>query len=506
MMSEPTPEPGGSRPPRPPAHAGRSPRDRDAPEDHEWPIRPSTLVAASVCLAGVLAIGVTGGFPVPAVLAAVSGPWFAVAVAYLDSPDPLATAGGTAVGIASAGGLFAAIAMGPVLPMAALSLAAFGAGAVPTGAIGRNRLTEAMGILVYSLVPVGVTAVAAIFFGAITALIGASLGLLQAGSAGASLTGFAVLAVAAIAAVRGALRVLPIAELAAKDDRERIRDRIDGADRRLSQWLWVALAVLVASVLIWAFLGTGVAWLSDVLAPVAALAGSPLARIPLFVAAVIAGVLAVTGHAVRWAGGTVIERTRRGIAAAVGVGVTILLVALHRTILVTAVDVLDPDIAVVIQEFVGAVGPVSTVLMATTFVVIGFVMALLAIPGAVGVGLASDRAAGPAFAAAGLLGGAGLAVKYAPAVAVLAGVVAAMVVWDLGEFGVGMAEEVEGASADRAELVHAAGTIGIGVIVFGGAVGAHALVTRFGQKGSSALAALAVIFVGIVLLAAALRG
>jgi hypothetical protein len=269
--------------------------------------------------------------------------------------------------------------------------------------------------------------------------------------------------------------------------------------------LGAAVSVLAAAFL-WAAMGPDVDRLESVAGPVAAVLGSPVVQLPLVGIAALGVVVAVSTVVVREAGGTLLAVTRRGIAIAVGSLLTLLAVVVHRPVYATATDSLPPDLAEVTVEVAGAVGTVSTVLTGGVFLVVTVVMAGLVLPAAVGVGIAPDRTAGAAFGAAGLFGGAILAAGSVAAPMVFGSVVAGLVVWDLGEFGVGIAEEVGVDSATRGEGVHAATTLLVGIVATAGASVAHLLVTDVSVEGGPALAAVAVIFVGVVLLVSVVRG
>jgi hypothetical protein len=468
-------------------------------------VRTSTVLAAAVGSLATFLVGAAATTPLQAGALTVAGLGLAGGTTLLVGRDPVRAAGGTALSVLSACAVVAAVAAGRPVAMAALGLAAFAAPAIPLGSIGDDGVTEAAGTLVYALVPVGAFAALAVAARLLEAAVEASAAVTAPADAGASLTGFAVLLLAAAGACLFALSSLPVVRLAHKRDRDRVRAGYRDLRSRLKRATVLAAASIPVSVLVW-----GVAEASpgvrSAVAPLAAVTGAAPLRVGLLVVAVLGAVVGVSVRVVRWAGGGVVDLTRRGTAAAVGVGVSVLAIPLAGPLYEAATASLGARTVGLLQEFGNSIGPVATVLLAALVAVTVLVIALLALPAVVGLGLAPDRTAAPAFAAAGVLAGSALAVDAVPGYLTLGGVVAAMVVWDLGEYGVGVVEEVGDAAATRAESVHAAGTLGVGVLVGAGAVAVHALVAGVSIRGTAALAGLTVAFVGVVLLAAVLRG
>jgi hypothetical protein len=124
------------------------------------------------------------------------------------------------------------------------------------------------------------------------------------------------------------------------------------------------------------------------------------------------------------------------------------------------------------------------------------------------LGYLSRRRAGFATASAGLF----LATVFAgtletPALLVFGGLVVSLLVWDAGEYGTTLGEEVGRRAHSRSgELVHAGGTVAVGVVGVGAA-----LVLRAALAGQAvdpspvAVVGLVAALAGAVLLVAALR-
>lgn len=469
-------------------------------------LRPVTLVAAVVGLLATVVVGVAAGATGETLLAAASAAGFAAAVPGIDGEDPVRIAGGVVLAVISAAGVVVATVIGPPALVAALSLAAFGSVAVPAGATGDGRLSEATATLLYVVVPTGVVAVLAIFVRSYGPVVDGTLGALAAGGVGQSVFTATMLFAAACLSTLVAVRALPIVRLSSKSERERVRRQVVATERLLRRGAMVGGLAVFASTVLWAAFGTDSESVPPLLGIVGAVAGSPLLQYPLLVVAGVSVVVAVSTVAVRQTGGSLVQLTRRGVAMVVGVGLAAVLVVAHGALYGAVLDSLGPNAAGVVTEVSGTVGELATFLTGTLLLVMAFVVAVLALPAAVGVGIAPARAAAAAFGAAGLVGASILAAGSVDPPVVFLGVAAGMVVWDLGEFGVGVVEEVGADSAGRGEAVHAAATLAVSVVVVVGATLAHRVATGVSVGGPTALVAVGVLFVGVVLLVSVVRG
>jgi len=465
--------------------------------------RASAWLAALLGIAGVLGLGVTGGFALEAGAAVGSGVCLAAGAVLVTDADPLGVAFGVVLGVVGASGTALAVAAGPALPVAVLSLAGLASAAMPLGGVDDERLTEASTTLVYALLPFGTVVILDLAFRGVEQFAIGGFPPVAATSPGAELTEFVVLLVVALFGVLVAVREFPAVELAPERDRERIRSVTASVERPLARVTWFAILLVPVAFVVWGTVESGTGPAASLLGTVAPVVGSGLARAALATVGGLGIGVAVTVRIVRVAGGGVIQRTRRGIAAAVGFGLVAVLTTIQGRLYPALVDAASVGF---VSRFASAVGTTTALLFFSGLAVLVVLVALLVLSAAIGLGVAPERAGAPAFAAAGLLGGAVLSVDNAPPAAVLIAVVAGMVVWDLGEYGVGITEEVGDAPAAQVEAVHAAAAIAVGAFVAAGAIAGHAVVTGVVLEPAVAAAALAVAFVGVILLAAVVRG
>ncbi len=193
-------------------------------------------------------------------------------------------------------------------------------------------------------------------------------------------------------------------------------------------------------------------------------------------------------------------------------------------IAVATVAVANPVYMAVVDEAVGRLpGPIqprwretaerSAAIYGEVTLVLWLIVGLIAV--AVGTSLAlrgvgrlgylRTEAAGYALAGGGLFLAAAFAGTIAaPAWLVVAGVLASLIVWDLGRFGTELRSEATGARTRRLELLHAGATIGVGLVGAGLAAGIGSVVDRLGTGTPTTLALLFAV-AGLVGLVAALR-
>lgn len=122
--------------------------------------------------------------------------------------------------------------------------------------------------------------------------------------------------------------------------------------------------------------------------------------------------------------------------------------------------------------------------------------------GLLGLGLARGSNRALTGGAAGQFAGAILAgAQGAPVLPVLGAVVLVVLAWDVGSFGIGVGNQLgRAAETRRIELVHAAGSAGVGSLVVIGGYGVYRL-----GSGGQPVAALFFLLVGAVVLFGALR-
>ena len=352
-------------------------------------------------------------------------------------------------------------------------------------------------------------------------LLGAVLGWLGAPGPGLHVATFWLVASAAAMSARAALGALPVAELLA-DDAAGAGDR---RVRALQRWLlYAGLGTLGLALFglyvdiqfrtparLAAAVGPAVA---DLLAGVT---GAALLRAPLVAVTVAA---TVTTAAV-WVLRRVVRASTTGAARRVGpllVGAALAVGAL--AVAGSAVDVLVAevagrlpsvfaagfrDVALSVEAFYGS-GTVVLALMTGCLLVAGALV--LASRLLLYLGYVSRRRAGFALASGGLF----LATAFAgtldtPPLLVLGGLVVSLLVWDAGEYATTLGAEVGREARTRSgELVHAGGTLAVGVAGVAAALAGRALLSGWEVGASPATGAgLVAVLVGVVLLVAALR-
>lgn len=466
------------------------------------PARASSLALAGIAglLVGLLAV-VTWSASIG--LAGVSAAGLAWSIRRVNRESLQSVAIGTLVGfVGSCGVVVAHLLPGAILPTFAAATTVFGAIAALTNGLGDGRALAAIRLLLFVTLAMVAVSVAIILglFGAI--LVQMTFDTVVPANAGPDLVGFATLLTLAVVAVRSALRGLPIVELAPKADRQKITRLVETAETTLTRALWVSIAGLVGGL----FLALVLQFLTlpaIVVALISIPAGSPILRAPLFGLIVIAGSVAVGIRILRWTGVAILDWPRESVAVGVGLAITLCLMVLSPLY----ADVLStvPGLG---QLFQGdLLGQVWVLLMLIVWAMAMVLSVLLILPLVVTFGLADGRSVGSAMAAAGLVGAAMAVGTITHPLVVIVLVVGAVVVWDLGEFAVGLGEEV-GRRVDTGQVegVHAAGSLGVGVLAFGLAGGAYGLVQVFTASGRIALLALAAAVAGAFLLVAAVRG
>ncbi|WP_159904503.1 DUF7519 family protein [Salinirussus salinus] len=348
------------------------------------------------------------------------------------------------------------------------------------------------------------------------------LGWLAAPGPGLHVASFFLAVSVAAMAVRAAVDSLPVAELVADSGAGEPGAR---RVRTVRQWLLyagvatlgLALAGLYVDVQfrtparLAAAVGPGIA------APLAGLTGAAVLRAPL----VAVGLAAAVAVSVTWALRRVARMSLTAAARRAGpvlVGGVLALGALALAgpafdRLVAAVAGRLPSVfATEFREVAGSVevfyGPGTVVLGAMTACLVVAGLLVLAARLLLWLGYLSRRRAGFALASAGLF----LATVFAgtletPAPLVFGGLVVSLLVWDAGEYGTTLGEEVGRRARTRSgELVHVGATLAVGLAGAGAALAARALLASRSVDPSPAVTAgLVAALAGALLLVAALR-
>jgi hypothetical protein len=498
------------------------------------PVRRPTLVAGAAMVAVVLfAVNdARATYGLLAFLAAAGGGLLAVATGLATLEEPLAVfaasvlapAGGVAVlaaaGLSAADFPLLADVLDPLV-VVALATAGFGATAAFTGGVGGGAVGRAFSVVVATTILPFFATVAALTgrvqrdvgvlgefgdaLGAIAALVHSPTGT------AVDVVVFFVLVAATARALAAGAAAAPLVELAPRERREaaaRAKRLVVAAC--LSVWRLFALSWAVVFV---AF-ASGIAervvaqMPASLISLVGALASSGVVR-ALMLAAIAASVLVVAALRVaRLATGDHRESLRR-VAPAAGGGVLAVVVgvlfagrvvaAVRRALPQQARANFEPVVATFGEPALALVG-----LLAPLAALSGL---LLAFAGLGWLRVIPQRSAPAAVAAGGLVVAAAAAgMQDAPREFVFALVAAGMVAWDVGEYGVGVAAEVERhAPTARAELVHVAAAVAVGVLAYYAAtlVGGVAAGLQTPDAGA-ALVALVAAGVGLAALVGAL--
>lgn len=321
---------------------------------------------------------------------------------------------------------------------------------------------------------------------AYTAVVSLVTGPLIARAPAMAFVAFAGTISATAFALRMALGSLPILQLTPRTDRDRVRDRLARYQRGTTLLGVASGIVAMVSILVFGFAG-GLTRTWGVLGPMFGVLGSPLVLGPVVVVGTVAVLAAVVAAGLRVLTTHVDASTGRLIAAIAAAGLFFALFLLVALLLPGILSVVVLSLALLIP--------------------IGLLVVLVVVIGAVEFGVIPDRAGGPAIAAAGLVAaaiGAGMAGIQPPIVfAIVAG---ALVVWDVSTYGLGITAELGHLpETRRLELFHGVLAVGVGAVAVLGLWGIVVGRRTLRYVGGGPVAA-AVLVVGVLLLAAVLRG
>lgn len=314
--------------------------------------------------------------------------------------------------------------------------------------------------------------------------------------------------------VRRALRTLPLDTLVAPERREAVVTRLAGVERGatfaalLGFGLLVGLPVVAVAGGSPDLTGLRAGLPAGVAGPVVGLVAAPLLRLGLLAVATGSFLATLAYRLVRAAGRASPQSLARRLAPPLG---GLLAVAAVTGLLTTSGVAgrlrgeLLASVGGVLAGQLSAFGPAALGVVVGGLGLFGASVALRTLGGVVLL-IGARRAVGPALA--------GLATFVLAAVALVVGagalafVVAALAIaaWDLGEYGRGLGEElVAGARTTRAEVTHAAGSLGVGTVAVGTALGVGSLLGgAVAAPGAVALVALTLATVAAVLLLSSL--
>ena len=405
--------------------------------------------------------------------------------------------------------------------MVALAAAGFGAVAAFTGGVGGGAVGRAFSVVVATSILPFLAAVVSFLqnVGSDTALLDIVTSLASAiVRLAVTPTGtpidvvvFAVVVAAAARALAAGVTAAPLAELAPRDRRSQVARWSElVVSVCLSAWRLLAVGWLLLFVVAVAGLSAGFVdpLPGGLVSFVDALASSGALRVVLLAVVAVSVVVAGGLRLARLLTGDVTDGLRR-VAPTAGGGVLAVVVGVVYA---------RPLVRSVYEALPAQSKPIATDAIRTfgesTLALGGLVVPLVALSGLLLVfaGLGSlraipDRGAPASVAAAGLvLAGAFAGIQNAAPEFVFALVASGMVVWDVGEYGVGLVAELDRrAPSARAEFVHVGAAVGVGLLAYYGATVLHDLTAGLGAPdATTALAALVGAAVGIAALVAAL--
>lgn len=370
--------------------------------------------------------------------------------------------------------------VGSVFLVVGATIAAFGAALAVRDVLAREPLARCLGVGMRATVVVGSAMALAV------ALRLAPLGRRVADAAQTGLTSLfapasAIPLASFLALLLGvfylggaAVRALPLAELLGGRIDDRTRQRLEALDRYLGLAAILLVFVLFASLLLELSDGAPYAWLPagvrGLVGP-ATRASTPRVVLGVLVAVSLA-ILLVTKSIKRsyrsdnWTALAALVPYASGAVLAAAVLryheplVATLIERIARRLpapLVGPFEALATEAVSIYGEAVMALVVVTTLLLVTLSVALVLFLGVL-------LGLLSERAGGASLAAGGLFTTAAFAAVLGAGIELAAvGVVASLLVWDVGEFGVTLGEKLGTAAATvRPELVHAGGTVLVG--------------------------------------------
>ena len=326
----------------------------------------------------------------------------------------------------------------------------------------------------------------------------------------ANVGGFLALSGAAALSVAVALRTLPVVNLVARARRGGVARRVGRARS------WLVRGGVTASFLAVVLTAWPAEALHGVLADVgvegvlAAVVDVPLLRRALAVVAVVALAASAVAVGVRRVANVDGRRVLRVLATTTPGGAVLLAVGVLRPELVLSRLRVGP-ISGMVDAGVAALGVEALALAVLIALVLGTTTALSALTTAAGVGFIPNRTAAPSVAAGGVLLVAVAAGVWDGeyALATFAAVVASMVVWDVGNYGVDVTAELDGTTSRVVEVLHAAGSATVGALLVGGAFVALWASRRLAAGGGidgPGLLGLALLVVATLGLMSTLRG
>jgi hypothetical protein len=495
--------------------------------------RPSLLAGLAVGAVVLFAANdATVTYDVLAYLAVAGGGILALATGLASRDEPFAVFAASVIMPVGGVAVLAAAALSVVdlpllegvldpLVLIALAAAGFGAVAAFTGGIGGGAVGRAFSVVVATTILPFLAGIVAFLENVnpdgtileVLANVASAIAGLVVSPTGTPIdvVVFTVVAAGAARALAAGVVAAPLVELAPRARRGQVaRAGEIAVSVCLSAWrllavVWLLLFVVAVTGISGGFVDP---LPGGLVAFVGALASSGALRVALL--AVIGVSTAVAGglQAARIATGGHRDGLRR-VAPTAGGGVLAVVVGVlyARPLVHSVFDALPEQSRPVAADAIETFGE-STLALGGLVVPLVVLSALLLVFAGLGkLRAIPSRGAPAAVTAASLvLAGAFAGIQNAAPAFVFTLVAAGMVVWDVGEYGVGLVAELDRrAPSARTELVHVGAAVGVGVVAYYSASVLHDLTRGIGAPdGTTALAALVAAAVGVTALVAAL--
>jgi hypothetical protein len=494
--------------------------------------RPSALAGLAVlAVVAFVADDASASYGVLAFAAVAGGGILALSTGLASRDEPLAVFAASALvplgGAAVLASTVLSLADLPLLdgildPFVVLALAAAGFGAVAafTGGVGGGAVGRAFSVVVAATALPFVAGVAAVLlrlqartdlFGSLGPL-GDILGTLLVSPTGRPIdvVAFVFLLAVTARALAAGIAAAPLAELASRHRRDAVAARGRQAVVyclslwRLAALSWplVFLAFVAGHASIAAQLPTGLA------SAFGGLASSGTLRVAMLAATAASLVLVAVLRLGRLVTGDHRDALRRLAPTAGGGFLAVVVGVVFAGDVVGATRQAVPvGFREVIDSAVTAFGEPALALGALVVPMAGVASLLLVFAGLGRVRAVPQQAAPAAVAAAGLVfAGLFAGLQDAPPAFVFGTVAAGMVAWDVGEYGVGLVDELgRGAPTARVELVHVAASVGVGLLAYYAAFTLQDVAAGLSVASTTAaLGALVAVGLGVLALAAAL--
>lgn len=435
----------------------------------------SAAVGALVAIGALLGIAMAAGAPVTALGAVLVGIVVALTVAAVDHTRIL----GSLVGGLGFLGAVCVAALLPVLGLRAGEpvtagigvaglLVGFGVARFRVDAVGGGAIARAIAwlfrVVILTALLAVVVAMVGLDIGQLSTTVGGGgslTGLLDPATVTTTVVGFLLLSWLAFASLWLFVASLPPATVLTE------RRRVQYQTVR-SRTLTVAGVTLLGASSLFAVGYAVVEGVGGVaaLAPVVGIVEAGLIRGALLRVCLLAGTLAFVVWIGRSTGAAVIYRRPAWLPSGIVVALGCLVAAFAGTApALESVNSANVGGIQAVESAVSVIGTTAVGLSLAVCALLGLAVGLLAFPVLSGLGVLPTATAGPRLVLAGLLFAAGVHAVGGSAVVVAIGVVAAIIVWDITEYGIRQSRDIGVSPASRGgEIVHTGWSLSVGFL------------------------------------------